>query len=59
VPRAVGAEEFGQPRIAARRLAVEEGLATEGDTILLLSGFGTNEPTVTVLPVGEARATEG
>jgi pyruvate kinase len=51
VPRAIGAEDFEQPRGAARRLAVEEGLAKEGDTILLLSGFGKNEPTVTVLPV--------
>jgi pyruvate kinase len=55
VPRAVGAEEFGKPRVPARRLAVQEGLASEGDTILLLSGFGTNEPTVTVLPVGEQK----
>jgi len=37
---------------------VQEGLASEGETILLLSGFGTNEPTVTVLPVGAARATQ-
>jgi pyruvate kinase len=53
VPRALGAEDFAQPRVAARRLAVQEGLASEADTILLLSGFGTNEPTVTVLAVGE------
>ena len=39
-----------QPRDPARRLATTEGVAKEG-TILLLSGFGLNEPTVTVLQV--------
>jgi pyruvate kinase len=53
VPRVIGPEEFAQPRTAARRLALEEGLASKEDTILLLSGFGKNEPTVTVLPVGK------
>ena len=55
VPRTIEAEEFSQPRGPARRLAVEEGLASDGDTILLLSGFGKDEPTITVLPVGERR----
>jgi pyruvate kinase len=54
VPRVIEAEEFAQPRAAARRVVLEEGLASKGDTILLLSGFGKNEPTITVLPVGEA-----
>jgi pyruvate kinase len=51
VPRVVPAHEFATPQLAARRLAVELGLAAEGEVILLLAGFGKNEPTVTVLTV--------
>jgi pyruvate kinase len=51
VPRVIEADDLAQPRGPARRVAVEEGLAGPGQTVLLLSGFGKNEPTVTVLPV--------
>jgi pyruvate kinase len=51
VPRIIDAEEFARPKTAARRIAVTEGLASAGQAILLLSGFGKNEPTVTVLTV--------
>jgi pyruvate kinase len=51
IPRLISAEDFAQPIRAARRQAVELGLATEGQFLLLLSGFGKNEPMVTVLTV--------
>ena len=51
VPRVIDPADFAQPKGAARRVAVAEGLAGAGQTILLLSGFGKNEPTVTVLMV--------
>jgi pyruvate kinase len=51
VPRVIAAQDHAQPGAAARRLALDEGLASAGQSILLLSGFGKNEPTVTVLTV--------
>ena len=51
VPRLIDADEFGRPEEAARRHVVEMGLAEAGQNILLLSGFGKQEPKVTVLIV--------
>ncbi len=51
VPRVVSEEEFANPHQTARRLARELNLAIEGQVILLLSGFGKNEPMVAVLTV--------
>jgi pyruvate kinase len=51
VPRLVDEFDFERPHGIARRLACELGLAQEGQTILLLAGFGKNEPMITVLPV--------
>ena len=51
VPRRVSDEEFGQPKVTARRVVVELGVASVDQAILLLSDFGKNEPTVTVLTV--------
>ena len=51
VPRLIDADEFGRPQEAARRHVVELGLAEPGQNILLLSGFGKDEPKVTVLTV--------
>jgi pyruvate kinase len=51
VPRIIDAAEFARPEQAARRLAVELGLAEQGQYVLLLSGFGKNEPAVKVLTV--------
>jgi pyruvate kinase len=51
VPRRIDAFDFERPQCTARRLACELGLAEEGQTILLLAGFGKREPMITVLPV--------
>lgn len=51
VPRVLGEEEFAQPHAAARRQALALRLAEAGQVILLLSGFGKNEPMVAVLTV--------
>jgi pyruvate kinase len=51
VPRVIQPDELARPERVARRLAVELGLAEQGQYILLLSGFGKNEPTVKVLTV--------
>ena len=51
VPHLIDADEFGRPEEAARRYVVEMGLAEGGQNILLLSGFGKDEPKVTVLTV--------
>jgi pyruvate kinase len=51
IPCLIDEEEFARPSEAARRLARDLGLAQPGDVILLLSGFGKNEPTVNVLPI--------
>jgi pyruvate kinase len=50
-PRVVSQAEFDQPRPTARDLAGKLGLAKPGDTILLLSGVASDEPSVTVLKV--------
>ncbi|MFO0930691.1 MAG: hypothetical protein U0736_27290 [Gemmataceae bacterium] len=49
LPRIIEAIDFAHPEVAARRQAAELGLAEPGQVILLLSGFGTNEPAITVL----------
>jgi pyruvate kinase len=51
VPLLIDAFDFEHPHGVARRMASELGLAEEGQTILLLAGFGKREPMVTVLPV--------
>jgi pyruvate kinase len=51
VPRLLSEDEFAQPHAAARRQARDLGLAKEGEVVLLLSGFGKNEPMVAVLTV--------
>lgn len=51
IPRLIDAGEFDRPQEAARRHARELNLAGEGQTILLLAGFGSGEPMITVLPV--------
>ncbi len=51
VPRLIDAVAFERPQGAARELAVSLKLAEPGQHILLLSGFGKNEPMVTVLKV--------
>jgi pyruvate kinase len=51
VPRLIDAEEFERPQDVARRQARQLGLAEAGQTILLLAGFGSGEPMITVLTV--------
>jgi pyruvate kinase len=52
LPCRIEAEEFYErPQTAARRLAREHGLAVPGNMLLLLAGFGKNEPMITVLTV--------
>jgi pyruvate kinase len=51
VPRQVQPKEFDHPQESARRLARELGLAAPGQVILLLAGFGKQEPMITVLTV--------
>jgi pyruvate kinase len=51
VPWLVGQAEFDRPQEAARRAVQELRLAEPGEVILLLAGFGKNEPQVTVLAV--------
>jgi pyruvate kinase len=51
VPRLIEAFDFEHPAGIARRQVRDLGLAEEGQTILLLAGFGKREPNVTVLPV--------
>lgn len=51
VPRVVSSDDFASPQSTARREARSLGLASEGEVILLLSGFGKNEPMITVLTV--------
>jgi len=47
----VSNEEFNQPRPVARNLARKMGLVQQGEYILLLAGFGREEPTLTAMPV--------
>ena len=49
-PVLVGADEFEEPKIYARKLVSKMGLSNQGKFILLLSGFGKSEPAITVLP---------
>jgi pyruvate kinase len=51
VPRLIEPFDFDHPAGIARRQVRDLGLAEEGQTILLLAGFGKREPNVTVLPV--------
>ncbi len=51
IPRQIEASEFERPQEAARRQVKELGLASPGEYILLLAGFGENEPMITVLAV--------
>jgi pyruvate kinase len=51
VPQRIDAVDFERPQAVARRRACELGLAQQGQVILLVSGFGKDEPTITVLPV--------
>lgn len=51
MPCLVSPEEFNQPRPVARNLARKLGLVQAGEYILLLAGFGREEPTLTALPV--------
>jgi pyruvate kinase len=51
VPKQVQPSEFDRPEETARRMVRELGLAAPGQAILLLAGFGKQEPTLTVLTV--------
>src|SRR5262249_35355200 len=51
IPRLVDAADFEHPAQIARRQARELGLASPGEYVLLLAGFGQGEPTITVLLV--------
>ena len=51
VSRQIQPVDFERPEAVARRLACELGLAEKGQTLLLLTGFGKGEPTITALPV--------
>jgi pyruvate kinase len=51
IPQMIDAAEFDRPQAVARRRACELALAEEGQTILLLAGFGKGEPMITVLPI--------
>jgi pyruvate kinase len=51
VPRLISADEFERPQSVARREVLELGLASEGQVILFVAGFGQREPTITVLTV--------
>ena len=52
LPRTVSPEGFERPQAEARRLVAEMGLASAGQVMLLLAGFGKGEPSITVLSVG-------
>ncbi len=51
IPQLIDRAEFDQPEEVARRRARELKLAEEGQTILMLAGFGQGKPTITVLPI--------
>jgi pyruvate kinase len=51
VPRLIDPFDFEHVFGVARQTARGLGLAQQGQYILLLSGFGKGEPTLTVLPV--------
>jgi pyruvate kinase len=52
LPRLIDTAEFDRPQEAARQHVRELKLAEKGQTILLLAGFGSGEPMITVLPIG-------
>jgi pyruvate kinase len=51
IPQIIGPSDFERPQAVARRRACELNLAQEGQTILMLAGFGKGEPMITVLPI--------
>ncbi len=51
LPRLIDATDFERPTESARAAVRALGLADPGDPILLVAGFGKNEPTITVLTV--------
>lgn len=51
IPRHIDATEYEQPEDTARRVVQELGLAQPGQAILLLAGFATHEPAITVVYV--------
>jgi pyruvate kinase len=51
LPQLISEADFERPQAVARRRVCELSLAKEGQTILLLAGFGKNEPMITVLSV--------
>jgi pyruvate kinase len=51
IPRLIGPAEFEHPQDTARQHVRELNMAEQGQTILLLAGFGVGEPMITVLPV--------
>jgi pyruvate kinase len=51
IPRLISADDFEHPQAAARREVQALGLATPGQVILFLAGFGKREPTITALTV--------
>ncbi len=51
IPCLVTQEEFNQPRPTAREIARRLNLVKTGEYLLLLAGFGREEPTLTALPV--------
>jgi pyruvate kinase len=51
VPRVISVEEFENPKQAAREQALALNLCCEGQYLLLLTGFGKSEPSLTVVPV--------
>ncbi|MFO0879643.1 MAG: pyruvate kinase [Gemmataceae bacterium] len=51
IPRVIDGIDFSEPRPAARHLALDLRLAEAGQFILLLTGFGKNEPTISALTV--------
>jgi pyruvate kinase len=51
IPRVISTEEFDRPKSAARHHAAALGLVEPGQFLLLLSGLGKQEPSLTVLPL--------
>jgi pyruvate kinase len=51
IPRVITQEEFDRPKATARHHAMALGLVEPGQHLLLLSGLGKLEPSLTVLPL--------
>jgi len=49
IPRVITAEEFEKPKTTARQQADALGLVEPGQQLLLLSGLGKQEPSLTAL----------